>query len=50
VKASVAFFGGIIVVLLGWPLVGMLIETYGFVLLFRYVVPHILCTRLYLFF
>jgi hypothetical protein len=26
-------------VLLGWPLFGMLIETDGFVLLFRYVVP-----------
>jgi len=39
IKASVAFFGGISVVLLGWPLLGMLIETYGFVLLFRYVVP-----------
>lgn len=23
--------------LVGWPLVGMLLETYGFVLLFRYV-------------
>lgn len=34
-KASAAFFGGIFVVLLGWPLVGMIIETYGFVLLFR---------------
>lgn len=39
VKASVAFFGGMFVVLVGWPLVGMLLETYGFVLLFRYVVP-----------
>jgi hypothetical protein len=39
IKASIAFFGGISVVLLGWPLFGMLIETYGFVLLFRYVVP-----------
>lgn len=36
VKASIAFFGGIIIVLVGWPLVGMLLETYGFVLLFRY--------------
>jgi hypothetical protein len=43
VKASVAFFGGIIIVLLGWPLVGMLAETYGFVLLFRYVVSAFYC-------
>lgn len=39
VKASVAFFGGIIIVLLGWPLVGMLVETYGFVLLFSGFFP-----------
>ncbi|KAJ9598437.1 hypothetical protein L9F63_010881 [Diploptera punctata] len=39
VKASIAFFGGIIVVLLGWPLVGMIIETYGFVLLFSGFFP-----------
>lgn len=37
IKASIAFFGGIIIVLVGWPLIGMLLETYGFVLLFRYV-------------
>lgn len=38
-KASIAFFGGIIIVLLGWPLVGMLVETYGFVLLFSGFFP-----------
>nr|CAD7261738.1 unnamed protein product [Timema shepardi] len=35
-KATCCFFGGIIVVLFGWPLVGMIFETYGFFLLFRY--------------
>ncbi|KAK4873408.1 hypothetical protein RN001_015437 [Aquatica leii] len=39
VKASIAFFGGIIIVLAGWPLVGMLLETYGFVLLFSGFFP-----------
>uniref|UniRef100_A0A6M2DWE1 Putative vesicle-mediated transport corethrella appendiculata n=1 Tax=Xenopsylla cheopis TaxID=163159 RepID=A0A6M2DWE1_XENCH len=39
VKASVCFFGGIIVVLIGWPLIGMIIETYGFVLLFSGFFP-----------
>lgn len=39
VRASVAFFAGILVVLFGWPLVGMLIETYGFVLLFSGFFP-----------
>lgn len=38
IKASIAFFGGITIVLIGWPLVGMLLETYGFVLLFRYII------------
>lgn len=37
IKASLAFFGGIIVVLIGWPIVGMIVESYGFFLLFRYV-------------
>jgi len=35
IKASVSFFGGISVVLFGWPIVGMLLEIYGFILLFR---------------
>lgn len=36
IKGSIAFFGGIIIVLVGWPLVGMIFEGYGFFLLFRY--------------
>ncbi|XP_017769143.1 PREDICTED: vesicle transport protein GOT1B isoform X2 [Nicrophorus vespilloides] len=39
VKASIAFFGGIIIVLVGFPLIGMLFETYGFVLLFSGFFP-----------
>lgn len=35
IKSSLAFFGGIVIVLLGWPLIGMIIESYGFFLLFR---------------
>lgn len=35
IRGTASFFGGILVVLLGWPLVGMIIETYGFVVLFR---------------
>jgi len=38
-KASVAFFGGIVVVLLGYPLIGMVVETYGFILLFSGFFP-----------
>ena len=38
-KATAAFFGGIAVVLFGWPLVGMVIEVYGFVLLFSGFFP-----------
>ncbi|XP_067001196.1 vesicle transport protein GOT1B [Anabrus simplex] len=39
VRATIAFFGGISVVLLGWPLIGMLVETYGFILLFSGFFP-----------
>ena len=33
-KATLAFMGGIAIVLIGWPVIGMLVEIYGFVLLF----------------
>jgi hypothetical protein len=33
-KGSLFFFGGITILLFGWPLIGMLIETYGFIILF----------------
>ena len=33
-KGSCCFFGGILVVLLGWPVIGMVIEIYGFIALF----------------
>ncbi|VDN01584.1 unnamed protein product [Thelazia callipaeda] len=34
IKASSLFFGGIIVVLIGWPLLGIVAEIWGFFLLF----------------
>ncbi|CAG0890048.1 unnamed protein product [Cyprideis torosa] len=38
-KASAFFFGGILVVLIGWPLVGMALELYGAFVLFYGVFP-----------
>ncbi|KAF7278035.1 vesicle transport protein GOT1B [Rhynchophorus ferrugineus] len=39
IRASIAFFGGIVIVLFGWPMVGMLLEAYGFFLLFSGFFP-----------
>ncbi len=36
-KGTALFFGGISLVLIGWPVIGMIIEFYGFFLLFGLV-------------
>ncbi|XP_053212660.1 vesicle transport protein GOT1B-like [Panonychus citri] len=38
-KGSSAFFIGLTIVFLGWPFVGMIVEMYGFILLFRGFLP-----------
>ncbi len=38
-KSTALFFGGILLVLIGWPLIGMIIEFYGFFLLFGGFIP-----------
>ncbi|KFM79063.1 Vesicle transport protein GOT1A, partial [Stegodyphus mimosarum] len=38
-RGSAAFFGGIFIVLFGYPLIGMIIETYGFIVLFSGFLP-----------
>ncbi|KAF4799759.1 Vesicle transport protein GOT1A [Turdus rufiventris] len=36
-KATGFFLGGVLIVLIGWPLIGMILEIYGFFLLFSLV-------------
>ncbi|XP_061076854.1 vesicle transport protein GOT1A isoform X2 [Conger conger] len=38
-RASSFFLGGVALVLMRWPVVGMVMETYGFVLLFKSFFP-----------
>ncbi|XP_055009492.1 golgi transport 1Ba isoform X1 [Boleophthalmus pectinirostris] len=38
-KASSLFLGGVLIVLIGWPIIGVLLELYGFFLLFRGFFP-----------
>ncbi|EDV99885.1 vesicle transport protein GOT1B [Drosophila grimshawi] len=38
-KGTTAFFGGIVIVLLGFPIIGMIIESYGFFALFSGFFP-----------
>ena len=40
-QGSIAFGIGLLMVLIGWPVLGMMVESYGFVALFR-LVNHIL--------
>jgi len=38
-KGSLAFFSGITIVLIGWPLIGMIVESYGIFSLFGGFIP-----------
>ncbi|XP_012678064.1 vesicle transport protein GOT1A [Clupea harengus] len=38
-KASTFFLGGVVLVLMRWPIIGMAVESYGFVLLFKSFFP-----------
>uniref|UniRef100_A0A3Q3IQT9 Golgi transport 1Bb n=2 Tax=Monopterus albus TaxID=43700 RepID=A0A3Q3IQT9_MONAL len=38
-KATGFFLGGVLVVLIGWPIIGVVLEIYGFFLLFRGFFP-----------
>merc|ERR1712137_1063669 len=44
VKGTTCFFGGIFIALLGWTIIGMLVEAYGFFNLFGDFFPIVLAT------
>jgi len=41
-RGTAFFLGGIFVVLMGWPMIGMIVEGYGFFLLFGGFIPVVL--------
>jgi hypothetical protein len=46
IRGTVCFLGGILLVFIRWPFVGMIVETFGFLNLFGYVVLSILTPNL----
>lgn len=48
IKGTSCFLGGIVIVLIGWPVIGMIIEIFGFINLFGYVLNIIDCLFLIL--
>ncbi|CAG0915891.1 unnamed protein product [Notodromas monacha] len=42
IKGTLCFSGGVAFVLIGWPFVGMVVELYGSVLLFKHLIPMVL--------
>jgi len=42
IKGSAFFFGGIFTVLIGWPVIGMMIESVGLFYLFARFIPNVL--------
>jgi hypothetical protein len=42
-QGSILFGAGFCLVVFGWAIVGMIVETYGFVLLFRYMLAYNTC-------
>lgn len=41
IRGSICFFGGILLVFLKWPFIGMIVETFGFLNLFGCVLPRL---------
>lgn len=39
IRGTVCFFGGVLLVFLKWPFIGMIVETFGFLNLFGCVPP-----------